>query len=131
MNQVTESQISASAKIGETLSSAESIVKNARSVQDITGNILDRFDSYLNAINLVRERDESYERRTSDLLSSIQRENRDLASLISDLGKLIRGMNEISVPTNDSLSELNSVMSSLNDRVQNISDMLSSLSKEG
>ena len=130
MSQVTDSQIAASGKIGETLTSAESIVKNARSVQEVTNSILDRFDAYLNAINVVRERDENYERRTADLLSKIQQENKDLASLISDLSKVIQEMNDVSVPCESSFSELNAVMSSLNDRVQKISDTLSSLSKE-
>ena len=130
MSQVTDSQIAASGKIGETLTSAESIVKNARSVQEVTNSILDRFDAYLNAINVVRERDENYERRTADLLSKMQQENKDLASLISDLSKVIQEMNDVSVPCESSFSELNAVMSSLNDRVQKISDTLSSLSKE-
>ncbi len=130
MSQVTDSQIAASGKISETLTSAESIVKNARSVQEVTNSILDRFDAYLNAINVVRERDENYERRTADLLSKMQQENKDLASLISDLSKVIQEMNDVSVPCESSFSELNAVMSSLNDRVQKISDTLSSLSKE-
>ena len=130
MNQVTESQINATKKIGETLSSAESIVKNARSVQEVTNSILDRFDAYLNAINIVRERDENYERRTSELLCNLQQENKDIASMMSDLGKLVQGLGEISIPTEASLSDLNKIMSSLNDRVQEISDTLSSLSKE-
>ena len=130
MNQVTESQINATKKIGETLSSADSIVKNARSVQEVTNSILDRFDAYLNAINIVRERDENYERRTSELLCNLQQENKDIASMMSDLGKLVQGLGEISIPTEASLSDLNKIMSSLNDRVQEISDTLSSLSKE-
>ena len=130
MNQVTESQITASKKIGETLSSAESIVKNARSVQEVTNSILDRFDAYLNTINIVRERDENYEQRTSELLNNLQQENRDIASMMSDLGKLVQGMGDISIPTEASLSDLNQLMSSLNDHVQAISDTLSSLSKE-
>ena len=130
MNQVTESQITASKKIGETLSSAESIVKNARSVQEVTNSILDRFDAYLNTINIVRERDENYEQRTSELLGNLQQENRDIASMMSDLGKLVQGMGDISIPTEASLSDLNQLMSSLNDHVQAISDTLSSLSKE-
>ena len=130
MNQVTESQIAASGKIGETLSSAESIVKNARSVQEITGSILDRFDAYLNAVNLVRERDESFERRTSDLLGNLQKENRELSAHMSELGKLLQGLNNITIPAEDSLSELNRIMSVMNERVHGISETLSTLAKE-
>ena len=130
MNQVTESQIVASQKIGETLSSAESIVKNSRSVQEVTNSILDRFDAYLSAINIVRERDENYERRTADLLSQMQQENKEIASLVSDLGKLVREMDGASAPAETALTELNHIMSSLNERVQEISVSLSSLSKE-
>ena len=130
MSQVTDSQIAASRKIGETLSSAESIVKNARSVQEVTNHILDRFDSYLNAINLVRERDEDYERRTADTLSDIQKENKALSSLISDLGKAVQELTTAGEPSSSAMSELNHVMSSLNSHVQEISVTLSSLAKE-
>ena len=128
MNQVTENQITASGKIGETLSSAESIVKNARSVQEITNSILDRFDSYLNAINLVRERDENYEKRTAELLNRMQQENKDLASLIESLAA------KISLLTADSgessLKEIRGVLSSMEESIGNISSTLSAIAEE-
>ena len=130
MNQVTQSQISAAQKTGETLSAADSIVRNARSLQEVTNSILDKFDAYLNAINAVRERDENYERRVAELLNRMQEDNRDLAELISDLSNVINGLNDISVPAETTLSKISDMMSSLNDRVLVISETVDSLSKE-
>lgn len=130
MNQVTQSQITAAQKTGETLTSADAIVKNARSLQEVTNSILDKFDAYLIAINAVRERDENYERRTAELLSRMQQENKDLSVLMTDLGKTISSLNDISVPTEKTLSQIRDVMSSLNDRVLVISDTVASLSGE-
>ena len=130
MNQVTQSQITAAQKTGETLTSADAIVKNARSLQEVTNSILDKFDAYLIAINAVRERDENYERRTAELLSRMQQENKDLSVLMTDLGKTISSLNDISVPTETTLSQIRDVMSSLNDRVLVISDTVASLSGE-
>ena len=130
MNQVTQSQITAAQKTGETLSAADGIVKNARSLQEVTGSILDKFDAYLSAINMVRERDENYEKRTADLLAKMQQDNKELSVLMADLSKTVQSLNDISVPTETTLSEISKVMASLNDRVQVISDTVSSLSKE-
>lgn len=130
MNQITQSQISAAGKMGETLSSAESIVKNARSLQEVTNSILDKFDAYLTAVNAVRERDENYERRTAELLNRMQQENKDLAVIMADLSKTVSALGDVSVPTEAALTEIRNVMSALSDRVQQISETVSSLSEE-
>ena len=130
MNQITQSQISAAQKTGETLTSAESIVRSARSLQEVTNSILDKFDAYLNAINAVREHDESYERRTAELLNKMQQENKELALLMSDLSKTINGLNDISIPAESTLSEIRDVMTALGDSVKEISETVSSLSEE-
>ena len=130
MNQVTQNQIGAAQKTGETLTAADSIVRNARSLQEVTNGILDKFDAYLNAINIVRERDENYERRTADLLNRMQQENRDLASLMSDLSEIVHGLNDISIPAESAFTEVRDIMSSLNDHVMNISETVTSLAKE-
>ena len=130
MNQITQSQISAAQKTGETLTSAESIVRSARSLQEVTNSILDKFDAYLNAINAVREHDESYERRTAELLNKMQQENKELAVLMSDLSKTVNGLNDISIPAESTLSEIRDVMTALGDSVKEISETVSSLSEE-
>ena len=130
MNQITQSQIIAAQKTGETLTSAESIVRSARSLQEVTNSILDKFDAYLNAINAVREHDESYERRTAELLNKMQQENKELAVLMSDLSKTVNGLNDISIPAESTLSEIRDVMTALSDSVKEISETVSSLSEE-
>ncbi len=128
MDAVTQNQIVAARQTGETVSSAQGIVENARALQEMTGHILDKFDQYMSGINQVRERDENYERRVADLLNRMNQENKDLASLISTLGVKI---NAITGASGDhSLEEICSVLSSMEKKITAISSTLSALAKE-
>ena len=128
MDAVTQNQIAAAQQTGQTVSAAREIVSNARSLQEMTNHILDKFDSYMTSINQIRQRDENYEKRTADLLNRIQQENKDLSKLIADLGS------RISLLTTDSgeasLKEISSVLSSMQGNVKSIHTTLSSLAKE-
>ncbi len=128
MDAVTQNQIAAAQQTGQTVSAAREIVSNARSLQEMTNHILDKFDSYMTSINQIRQRDENYEKRTADLLNRIQQENKDLSKLIADLGS------RISLLTADSgeasLKEISSVLSSMQGNVKSIHTTLSSLAKE-
>ena len=128
MDAVTQNQIAAAQQTGQTVSAAREIVSNARSLQEMTNHILDKFDSYMTSINQIRQRDENYEKRTADLLNRIQQENKDLSKLIADLGS------RISLLTADSgeasLKEISSVLSSMQGNVKSIRTTLSSLAKE-
>jgi hypothetical protein len=128
MDAVTQNQIAAAQQTGQTVSAAREIVSNARSLQEMTIHILDKFDSYMTSINQIRQRDENYEKRTADLLNRIQQENKDLSKLIADLGS------RISLLTADSgeasLKEISSVLSSMQGNVKSIHTTLSSLAKE-
>ena len=131
MDAVTQNQIAAAQQTGQTVSAAQGIVSNARTLQDTTGHILDRFDAYMSQINIVRERDENYEKRTADLLNRMQQENRDLASLISSLGEKVSQMtDDEGTPAEKSLSEIRTVMTDMNSSVKAISETLSALAEE-
>ena len=92
MDAVTQNQITAARQTGDTVTAARGIVENARSLQQMTDHILEKFDSYMSGINQVREHDENYEKRVADLLNRMQQENKDLAKLISDLGGRIEAL---------------------------------------
>lgn len=131
MDAVTQNQIAAAQQTGQTVSAAQGIVSNARTLQDTTGHILDRFDAYMSQINIVRERDENYEKRTADLLNRMQQENRDLASLISSLGEKVSQMtDDEGTQAEKSLSEIRTVMTDMNSSVKAISETLSALAEE-
>ena len=110
------------------MSSARGIVDNARTLQEMTGRILDKFDTYMSGINQVRARDENFEKRTADLLNRMQQENKDLAALIADLGRKIGAL------TGDagdpSLKEICGILSSMQENVRSISATLSAVSEE-
>ena len=132
MDAVTQNQILAARQTGETVSSARGIVDNALALQKMTNHILDKFDAYMDQINTVRERDEGFERRTAELLNRMQQQNKDLGSLLSDLGTRVSALTgEGAEPASEaSLKEIQSVMSSMNQNVQAISTTLSALAKE-
>lgn len=129
MDAVTQNQIQAARQTGETVSSARGIVENARSLQEMTNHILDKFDTYMSGINQVREHDENYEKRTADLLSRMEQENKDLSVLISDLAGRISAL---AADTGDaSLKEIRGILSSMESNIGSISTTLSAIAEEG
>jgi len=127
MDAVTQNQIAAARQTGDTVASADHIVRDARSLQEITNHILDRFDAYIAEMNANRTRDEGFEKRTADLLNRMQQENRDLASLIGTLNEKLS-----SAPASDAdaLGEIRQTTSALHQTVRSIADTLSALSRE-
>ena len=128
MDAVTQNQIIAARQTGETVSSAQGIVDNARALQEMTGHILDKFDAYMSGINQVRERDENYEKRTAELLNQMQQENKDLSKLISDLGTNISILS--SDTGEDTLKEICGILTTMESSMNEISGTLSALAKE-
>ena len=128
MDAVTQNQIAAARQTGQTVSSAQNIVDNARALQEMTQHILDKFDAYMSGINQVREHDENYEQRTADLLNRMQQQNKDLASNISKLGDRI---NALTADAGEgSLKEICGILSSMGENVGSISSTLSAIAEE-
>ena len=128
MDAVTQNQIAAAQQTGLTVSSAQNIVENARTLQEMTNHILDKFDAYMSGINQVREHDENYEQRTADLLNQMQQQNKDLASNISKLGEKI---NTLTADAGEgSLKEISGILSSMGENVGSISSTLSAMAEE-
>jgi hypothetical protein len=128
MDAVTQNQIMAARQTGETVSAARGIVDNARTLQEMTNHILDKFDAYMSQINQVRERDENYERRTAELLNRMDQENKDLAKLIE---KLAEKATRLAGDSGDSaMEEIRSILSSMEGNVEKISVTLSAIAEE-
>ena len=128
MDAVTQNQIMAARQTGETVSAARGIVDNARTLQEMTNHILDKFDAYMSQINQVRERDETYERRTAELLNRMDQENKDLAKLIE---KLAEKTTMLAGDSGDSaMEEIRSILSSMEGNVEKISATLSAIAEE-
>ena len=133
MNALEQSQLRAYQSTNDNLSAAEGIVRNAQSLQEITSHALDKFDVYMRQINKVREHDENFERRSSDLLNDMRKESKDMASLISGLTDKMKALPEIS-GSNDSsdstLMEIRTILSDLGANVKNVSETLTRMSEE-
>ena len=131
MGNLEQSQLRAAAATGENLSAAEGIVRNARSLQEVTSHALDQFDSYMTRIDKVSDRDENFEKNAAELLGEMRRESKDMTALINGLTEKMQGL---SVPDGSSadktLEEIRSLMTGLNDQVKTVSDTLTRLSKE-
>ena len=135
MDAVTRNQVGAAQQTGAALSAAEGIVNNARSLQEMTDHILDKFDAYMSEINANRSRDEAFEQRTLDLLSRLQKENKDLSGLIASLGQKIEAIpapaeNGSEADRETSLQDICSRLGEMQDHVSRIADTLSALRKE-
>ena len=136
MDAVTQNQIAAARQTGETVTMAQGIVTNARSLQQMTDHILDKFDAYMSGINQVRERDENYEKRVAELLLRMEQENKDLSVLIKELGDRIQSLQSGPVQvsadlrSDDSLKEINETLSSMKENVKDISTTLSAIAEE-
>ena len=131
MSNLEQSQIRASQATGENLTAAEGIVRNARSLQEVTSHALDQFDSYMTRIDKVSDRDENFEKNAAELLGEMRRESKDMTALISGLTEKMQGL---SVPDGSSadktLEEIRALMTGLNDQVKTVSDTLTRLSEE-
>ena len=131
MNTLEQNQRRAAQATGENLSAAEGIIRNAKSLQEITSRALDKFDTYMSQLNTVRERDENFERRTADLLNDMRKESKDMASLISGLTDKLKTLPADGEETdNGKLTEISTLLSGLNDNVKTVSETLTRLSKE-
>ena len=131
MSALEQRQLETARAAGENLSAAEGIVRNAQSLQEITSRALDKFDNYMNQLNTVRERDESFEQRSAELLRDMRQESRDMASLLNGLATKIQGLSgPEDAPANKSLEEIRSLMASLNEQVRTVSDTLTRLAEE-
>ena len=133
MDALEQSQSRAVRATGENLSAAEGIIRNARSLQDITSHALDKFDSYMEQLNVVRDRDEGFEKRAAQLLNEMQRQSRDMASLLDSMSDRIQSLSAPEETPSDSdrtLGEIRDLMSDLNLNVKNVSETLTRLSEE-
>jgi chromosome segregation ATPase len=132
MSALEQEQIRAARATSENLASAEGIIRNAQTLQEITSRALDKFDSYMSQLNTVRERDENFDIRAAELLNDMRQESRDMAALIASLGEKVQNIPDPSdsADYNNELREIRDLMARLNDQVKNVSDTLTSLSEE-
>ena len=131
MSNLEQSQIRASQATGENLTAAEGIVRNARSLQEVTSHTLDQFDSYMTRIDKVSGRDEKFEQNAAELLREMRQESKDMSALISGLTEKMQGLSApADAPADQTLEDIRNLMTSLDGRVKTVSETLTRLSEE-
>ena len=131
MGSLEQSQRLAAQATGENLTAAEGIVRNARSLQEITSHALDQFDSYMTKIDKVSGRDEKFEQNAAELLREMRQESKDMSALISGLTEKMQGLSApADAPADKALEDIRSLMSSLDGHVKTVSETLTRLSEE-
>ena len=131
MGNLEQGQLRAAQATGENLSAAEGIIRNARSLQEITSHALDRFDSYMSRIDEVRTWDENFEKNAASLLGDMQRENKNMSALLAGLTEKMQALaSPDDAAAGKTLEEIRGLMAGLNDQVKTVSDTLTRLSEE-
>ena len=129
MDAVTQNQITAARQTGETISAAEGIIGNARTLQQMTDQILEKFDAYMTQINEVRARDEQFEQRAAGMMEQMQKQNAEIERLTGQLGEKIASLPDRS-GAEGSLEEIRTLTAALSSNVKTISDTLVTLAEE-
>ncbi len=131
MSALAEAEARASQQTAQTLANANEIVRNARSLQEMTNHILDKFDSYMATINEVRTRDASFEGRAAELMNRMSLQNKELEVLLNSLTEKVRDLKGEEKAEGDSLRELRTLTAQMNDSVRDIQGTLKELAAEG
>ena len=132
LDSVSSNQIYAARQAEETLRSAGGIVQDAQELRRLTDQVLVRFDGYVAELNETRTRDESFERRSVELLSRMEKQNQELAELMETLSQKIEAIPDMKAreATDEALSGIREATGSLNESVRAISETLTALAEE-
>lgn len=130
MSALADAQGRAAQQTGETLANAGEIVRNARSLQEMSSHILDKFEAYMSTINEVRIRDATFESRSSELMNRMNQQNRELEGLLNGLAEKIRDLKTENKTEGDSLKGLRDLTAQMNESVRGIQRTLNELARE-
>ncbi len=132
MNAVSSNQALAARQAEETLRSADGIVQDAQSLRQLTDQTLVRFDSYVAELKETRKRDESFEKRSLELLQKMEKQNQELGELMNALSERVDAIPDLKSreSTDQALAGIREVTGSLNDSVRSISETLTALAEE-
>ena len=132
LDQMTAQQRQAVQETADTLRAAGGIVRDAQSLQQQTDQLLSRFDSYVSVLQSTRQRDESFEKRSAELLARMEKQHQSLAALMDTLSARVEAIPDLRARerTEDTLAGIREVTASLNESVRGMSETLTALSEE-
>ena len=132
MDLINEHQLQSAQQAVATLQSAGGIVQDAQTLHQLTAETLTRFDAYVAELQAGRSRDESFEKRSAELLLRLEKQNDMLASLMSKLSDRVEAIPDLQARegTDQSLADIRELTRTLNESVRSISETLTALSEE-
>ncbi len=132
MDAVSGNQMAAARQAEETLRSAGGIVQDARELRELTDQVLVRFDGYVAEIKETRKRDESFEKRSAELMGRMEKQNQELTRLMENLAARVDAIPDLKSreATDEALAGIREVTGNLNESVRSISETLSALAEE-
>ena len=132
MSAVSANQTLAARQAEETLRSAGGIVQDARSLRELTDQVLVRFDGYVAELKETRSRDEGFEKKSYELLQRMEQQNQKLGALMDTLSQRVDAIPDLKSreATDEALTGIREVTASLNESVRSISETLTALSEE-
>ena len=132
LDQMTAQQRQAVQETADTLRAAGGIVRDAQSLQQQTDQLLSRFDSYVAVLQSTRQRDESFEKRSAELLTRMEKQQQTLSALMDTLSARVDAIPDLHARerTDDALAGIREITASLNESVRGISETLTALSEE-
>lgn len=132
MDAVSGNQMAAARQAEETLRSAGGIVQDAKELRELTDQVLTRFDGYVAEIKETRKRDESFEKRSAELMGRMEKQNQELTRLMENLAARVDAIPDLKSreATDEALAGIREVTGNLNESVRSISETLSALAEE-
>ena len=132
MDAVSGNQMAAARQAEETLRSARGIVQDAKELRELTDQVLVRFDGYVAEIKETRKRDESFEKRSAELMGRMEKQNQELTRLMENLAARVDAIPDLKSreATDEALAGIREVTGNLNESVRSISETLSALAEE-
>ena len=132
LDAVSSNQMTAARQAEETLRSAGGIIRDAQTLGQLTDQVLTRFDAYVAEMKESRNRDESFEKRSAELMTRMEKQNKELAGLMDSLTRRVDAIPDAGdrEKTEELLAGIREITGSLNDSVRSISDTLTALSEE-
>ena len=132
LDAVSSNQILAARQAEETLTSANGIIQDARELRAMTDQVLVRFDAYVAELKESRSRDESFEKRSAELLSRMEAQQQELMKTLSTLNQRVEAIPDLKTreATDQALGSIREMTAALSESVKNISDTLTALSEE-
>lgn len=110
MTAINQNQTLSADTVRTSLQSARGIVANAESLQSVTENIMNRFDSYVAEINKANLRDEHFESNAAELLEQMRRNSQEQANALTVIRQyqeeLTRSLNSFREKTGENLRDM-------------------------